>query len=119
MNALTYGAVTANNESTPLPDKLVPLGYRITAADIGAGVVFLASSRERFITGISLKVDGGLDLVSGSSLRSRRLLQLFLIQSHFNLEDILLYVVGSSSCQVVRLFDISVFSAIYEVYTTC
>jgi NAD(P)-dependent dehydrogenase (short-subunit alcohol dehydrogenase family) len=61
VNALASGAITAKNESTPLPDKLVSLGYRITAADIGTKVVFLASSRERFITWILLKVDGGLD----------------------------------------------------------
>ncbi len=35
VNALASGAITAKNESTPLPDKLVSLGYRITAADIG------------------------------------------------------------------------------------
>ena len=33
----------------------------LALSHIGAGVVFLASSRERFNTGISLTVDGGLD----------------------------------------------------------
>ena len=81
----------------------------LALSHIGAGVVFLASSRERFNTGISLTVDGGLDLVSGSSLRSQRLLQLFLIQSHFHVGDILLYVIRPSSCQVVQLLCVSAF----------
>jgi len=42
---LPPGAITANNGSTQLSDKLVLLGYRLTAADFGTGVVFLASSR--------------------------------------------------------------------------
>ena len=76
VNAIAFGAITAPNGPAPSPDKLVPLGYRITAADIGAGVVFLASSKARFITGTSLVIDGGLGLVSGSYLRSQRLIDL-------------------------------------------
>jgi hypothetical protein len=37
VNALASGAITAKNESTPLPDKLVSLAHRITAANIGTG----------------------------------------------------------------------------------
>lgn len=64
VNAIAFGKVTNKNQSTPYPDPLVPLGYRITAADIGAGVVFLASSSARFITGVTLTIDGGLSLIS-------------------------------------------------------
>jgi len=57
------------------------------SSDTPTKVVFLASSRERFITWILLKVDGGLDLVFGSSLRSRRLLQLFLTQMRLSVRE--------------------------------
>lgn len=41
-------------------DALVPLGHKQgTAWDVASAVVFLASSRARFITGVVLPVDGG------------------------------------------------------------
>jgi len=52
------------------------LGYRITAADIGAWVVFLVSVKARFITGVTLIIGGGLGLVSGQYLLSQGLFQM-------------------------------------------
>ncbi|EDV1457183.1 SDR family oxidoreductase, partial [Salmonella enterica subsp. houtenae] len=50
-----------------LPEKVVnhmiektPLGRMATADDIANGVLFLASEKASFITGQTLKIDGGL-----------------------------------------------------------
>jgi len=71
-------------------------------------------------TAISLTVDGGLDLVSGSSLRSQRLLQLFLIQSHFHVE---MFCYMSLGRHLVRLSNYLYFYfhrlTNYKAYTTC
>ena len=71
-------------------------------------MVFLASSREHFITGISLSVDGGLDAGQWLLSLEPEVAPVFLIQSPFHVGDNLLYVVRLSSCQVV-LLDISAF----------
>lgn len=71
MNAVAFGPVTPNNKPEPIPDVLVPLGARVTAKDIAESVVFLASAKARYITGVTLPVDGGFRLINASYLRSR------------------------------------------------
>jgi len=119
VNALPSGAVIADNESTLLPDKLVSLALRITAADIGTEWSSWYQAESTSSPESRSRSMAAWMWVGGSSFRRRRLPQLFLIQSHFNMRSILLYVISSSSCQVVHLLDISAPTIIYQVYTTC
>jgi len=100
VNALASGAITANNKSTPLPDKLVSLAHRITATDIGtgwsswhqAGSTSSPESRSRSMAAWTR--------VSGSSLWSRRLLRSFWF-NRLSMWEIICYM--SSGCHLVRL----------------
>lgn len=48
-------------------DKQVPMGHMGDAWDVAHAVLFLASDESRYITGIELRVDGGITLGFGSS----------------------------------------------------
>lgn len=49
-------------EKVKFLSKRIPLERYGTPEDIGNAVVFLASEQASYITGISLKIDGGLSL---------------------------------------------------------
>jgi NAD(P)-dependent dehydrogenase (short-subunit alcohol dehydrogenase family) len=74
VNAVAHGTVAIKSDDLSA-DPLIPLGYRVMPEDIAAAVCFLASDKARFITGITLPVDGGQRLVSETYLRSRQLLK--------------------------------------------
>lgn len=68
VNAIAPGQIatrmTGQEDQEPEPSDGIPLGRAGYAAEIAAGVVFLASEGASYVTGASLVIDGGLSLIA-------------------------------------------------------
>jgi len=60
VNAVAPGAVLDTPDLNPQP--VIPMGFDQQPSDIGGAVAFLLSDKARFITGVTLTVDGGFSL---------------------------------------------------------
>ena len=59
------GATEINAVDEPIPgalDGIIPLGRKGTPREVGEAVAYLASDAAGYITGVSLRLDGGLIL---------------------------------------------------------
>jgi glucose 1-dehydrogenase len=65
VNTVAPGAIQVRDEMQPFYDKLgrkIPLGRGGKPADIGPAVAWLLSDEASYITGVNLRIDGGLIL---------------------------------------------------------
>lgn len=75
VNAVAPGAIRTERPSIHLPDSetLVPLGRLRTPEDVASAVLFLASDASSYVTGQTIRVDGGLPSMFGFYPGERRL----------------------------------------------
>ena len=65
VNCVAPGATEINAVDEPIPgalDGIIPLGRKGTPREVGEAVAYLASDAAGYITGVSLRLDGGLIL---------------------------------------------------------